>query len=85
MTREDIEKLIIEVVSYSGGQAFAVNIRASIKKTAEAIYDDFESRICDNCIYGEPFANPTYSMVHCELSEDDNPKTYGCNGFERKE
>ncbi len=45
------------------------------------IYDDFESRTCENCIC---FKTPQYKSSFCDKINHVVPIDFGCNKFERK-
>ena len=49
-------------------------------KLIDRIYDDFESRTCDNCKYLDGLC--TLGIKHFEI--DTNPSDFGCNKFVRK-
>ena len=78
MTREEAERI-----------AKAQDIGIGSKFTSEFIsdiYDDFESRTCENCrYYNSKYEYCDNSNSVCNHLVVDIDKDFGCNKFERRE
>lgn len=58
----------------------------SFEIAIDAIYDDFESRICENCKYSSVIQGTDRLFCGCDEAEQlpTVNKDFGCNKFERK-
>ena len=89
MTREEAKDLI--EIEYDSLDNYCDSNHCSV---IDQIYDDFESRTCENCKYVEN-SGQTYSTAvqKCKLGIGDInewgsvfcSKDFGCNKFERKD
>ena len=70
-----------EAKLYTGWEDVALNGQISIEDLVDKIYDDFESRICENC------KHISILQDWCPEIEHGFPCDYigGCNKFKRKE
>jgi len=54
------------------------------EKIIDMIYDDFESKTCENCRWYKTVAIVTEEQKLCALLDLNMGKNFGCNKFERK-
>ena len=75
MTREEAQtkRYIIESTEY--------NV-PTMKEHIDKIYDDFESRVCENC---SRVNDPCEIALVAFYDEGMNLQYFGCNKFERKD
>ena len=83
MTREEAKHLFykINMSSVRRGE-YPVE---SAKETIDKIYDDFESRTCENCKYNLNGIECNCNESVVEWLDTDTFPDFGCNKFERKE
>jgi len=78
MTREEAKDLFrIDIDSYG-------KVKSPISKV-DKIYDDFESRTCENCKYNLNGIECNCNESVVEWLDTDTFPDFGCNKFERKE
>jgi hypothetical protein len=87
MTREDVKKIGVTTVPNIGLEYIWYEIY--IKKIDE-IFDDFESRICENCNgYDSGYCNKKNSVETIDglgvIAFIEVSKDFGCNKFARKQ
>ena len=84
MTREEYKNKLIQ--PNSGSEAFNKGVKQAnsrANRLFKNIFDDFESRVCGNCIY---YAKETSVCINAgsPLCADFVDSEYGCNLFERE-
>lgn len=60
--------------------------REDIEKHIDKIYDDFESRTCENCINYSDTENEGFWCEEFEesfININERPENFGCNKWER--
>lgn len=62
-----------------------ISCRSEIYEHINKIYDDFESRTCENCIYYNDMNESSGLCENMALPELGVDKDFGCNKFSRKE
>lgn len=72
----------------------AINYPASVltwlNEVTDSIYDDFESRTCENCKHYSRHGDRYIEFFDCTVLDgivaivDRPPKDFGCNKFERR-
>lgn len=55
------------------------------KETIDKIYDDFESRTCENCKVIQNIKKFNKGAAYCNIIHKSVNKDFGCNKFERRE
>ena len=81
MTREKIKKYIEEKFAFLAiSDAFMV---------VDKIFDDIESKTCENCKYHQSYSEDTLNIdgcndTYCNRIGVNTPSYFGCNKFERK-
>ena len=83
MTRDEAIELFKENEGIPFGE-YGIDIE-DFKQSIDKIYDDFESRICDNCKYCEFFSSVNSYFCINELSSAKFVDScFGCNRWEEK-
>lgn len=87
MTREEAKAEHDRHNSLQFVESCAVMESDEVLKLIDEIYDDFESRTCENCKHGEYEKN--IKGIYCSFvnycGSDYMEKDFGCNKFERVE
>lgn len=83
MTREDAKGMWIENIN--------VSTKAQYFSIVDCIYNELESRICENCKHSRTGVIDNIILCNLKVSENYNytwksqvDKDFGCNKFERK-
>ena len=83
MTREEAKDLILNSVPKEWTMR-----KYNLEYNIDTIYDEFESRTCNNCKYYKRY---NYNDMRCSLrviecqAYENNYKDFGCNKFEIKD
>lgn len=84
MTREEAVETILDMYFTKEGTYFGEDY----DKLIQSIYDDFESRTCENCKFYEEVYNEkgrkTHTIMQCSIIKEPFSATFGCNKFELK-
>jgi len=69
------------------GKSFIAN---QVRQAFDDIYDDFESRTCENCKQNDTMCTYQESIkVYCKITRGEKYicdfRNFGCNRFERKD
>ncbi len=86
MTREDLSNIFNK---YKDDDVLNLGV---LKEYVNAVYDDFESRTCENCKYYieglQLFGGSRFICMNEEVGDimyDHFSKDFGCNKFKRKQ
>ena len=93
MTREKMKERYLDMAPY-GFETEKIYDYGRIMKVVDDCYDDFESRVCENCVYWnqENSSQKEHNKGMCFQYRDTDKyyatgitqNNYGCNKFKRR-